>query len=257
MEVVVCIKQVVDLKQVRIKRDTREPVLEGLPLVLSDIDKNALEEAVRLKERLGEAKVTALSLGSGKLRETIKEALAIGADEAILVTDPALQGGDPSITARALAAAVGKLGHVDLVLLGEGSADNYTGQVGPRLAELLSLPQVTFVKQMDVVGGTLRATRSLEDGLEVVEVPLPALVTVVAEINEPRLPTLPQILRAGRKPIQEWSAADLGLIPGPPAVTQRSNLAPQQERKNVIFTGDVDQAVGKLVDALVREGVWQ
>jgi electron transfer flavoprotein beta subunit len=254
MDIIVCIKQIVDLKQLRIQRETREPILEGLPWVISDTDKNALEAAVHLKEAVG-GTVTVLSLGATpRLKETMKEALAMGADSATLIIDPALDGNGPAATAQVLARAIQKIGRYDLLLLGEASADNYTGQVGPRLAELLGLPQVTFAIGVEPVGGALQVTRSLEDSLEIVEAPLPALVTVLSEINEPRIPALTQILRAGRKPVTEWQAADLGLSGAPAPLTQVvRNVAPMSTRKGQTFTGD--DAVDQLVDALMREGV--
>jgi electron transfer flavoprotein beta subunit len=261
ISIVVCVKQTVDPQQVQVKRDTREPIVDGLPLVISDIDKNAVEEAVRLKEKLGEATITVLSLGAAKVRETIKGALAMGADKAIILTDPALLGGDPMATATALAAAVRKLDRCDLLILGEGSADNYSGQVGPRLAELLDLPDITYVERLEIVDGTVvRAARSLEDGVEVVETELPALVTVSASINEPRIPALRNIMAVGRKPLLEWSATDVGLtaqhagaaISG---VRQISNVAPLQERKRIIFSGEPDEAARQLADALREQGV--
>ncbi len=254
MDIIVCVKQIVDLKQLRIQRETREPILEGLPWVISDVDKNALEAAVRLKEAVG-GTVTALSLGgTPKLKETIKEALAMGADSATLIIDPLLAGNGPAATVEVLAKAIQKIGRYDLLLLGEASADNYSGQVGPRLAELLGLPQVTFAISIEPVDGRLRVKRSLEDSLEIVETPLPALVTVLNEINEPRIPALTQILRAGRKPVTEWKAADLGLSGAPDPLTEVvSNVAPKSTRKGQVFSGD--DAVGRLVDALVREGV--
>ncbi len=258
MHIIVCMKQVPDLQQIRFRRETREPVLEGLPLLLGDFEKNALEEAVRIKER-GEAKITALSVGSARLRDTIKEALAIGADEAVILTDPACEGSDAMGSARALAAAIEKIGDFDLILTGEGSADQYSSQVPSRLAELLRLPQITYVRELEVLDGRIRAVRDMEESLLVVEAELPALVSVTSELNEPRLPPLTAILRAGRKPLHEWMLADVGLdetAVGPAASTVGvlSNLAPEQERKGVIYEGDVDEAVARLVDDLVREG---
>ncbi len=254
MDIIVCMKQIVDLKQLRIQRDTREPILEGLPWVLSDTDKNALEAAVRLKEAMG-GTVNVLSLGAvPKLKETIKEALAMGADTATLIVDAALAGNGPAATAEVLARAVQKIGRYDLLLLGEASADNYSGQVGPRMAEWLAVPQVTFAVGLEPAEDGLRVTRSLEDSLEVVAVPLPALVTVLSEINEPRIPALTQILRAGRKPVSEWKAADLGMSGAPaPLIQVAGNAAPKSSRKGQIFSGD--DAVDRLVDALIREGV--
>lgn len=261
IEIVVCVKQTVDSQLVQVRRGTREPIVDGLPLQISDIDKNAVEEAVRLKEKLGDATVTALSLGTARVRETIKGALAMGADRAIILTDPALLGGDTMSTATALAAAVRKMERYDLLILGEGSADNYSGQVGPRLAELLGIPDITYVDRLELVGATaVRATRSLEDGLEIVEAELPVLVTVSASINEPRIPALRNIMSVGRKPLLEWSAADLGLTPAQAgvsvsAVRQLSNVAPLQERKHIIFSGDPDDAARRLAEALHAEGV--
>jgi len=256
MNIIVCVKQIVDLKQIRIKRETREPLLEGLPITLSDLDKNALEAAIRLKEATGEGKITVVSVSaSPKLKETMKEALAMGADEAVLVSDPAIAGNDPAANAAVLAAAIKKVGGFDLILMGEGSADNYSGQIGPRVAELLGLPQVTYATGLAVTGTTATITRSLDDEIEIVKTPLPAIVTVLSEINEPRIPALAQILRAGRKPVTEYKAADLGITTVGPAaaLTQvQSNLAPAQERKNLLFAGD--QAVDQLLDALIREG---
>jgi electron transfer flavoprotein beta subunit len=252
-------KQVVDLQQIRIKRDTREPVLEGLPVLFGDMDKNALEEGVRIKEKLG-AKVTVLSVGSAKLKETVLEALAMGADEARIVVDPECDGGDPAGSALTLAAAIKKIGAYDLILLGEGSADNYSGQVGSRLCEILNVPQITYVRELTVEGKTITATRDLESALEVVRATLPAVVSVTSEINKPRRAPLAQILRASRKPLDLWALKDLGISADEVGAATAgiqiiSNLAPEQERKGVIFDGEVDEVVSRLVEALRKEGV--
>jgi electron transfer flavoprotein beta subunit len=258
MNIIVCMKQIPDLQQIRIKE--RKPILEGAPLIFGDLDKNALEEAVRIKEKVGEAKITALSLGPAKLKDGIKEALAIGADEAVLLTDPAFAGSDSVATAQALAKAIQKIGEYDLILCGEGSTDNYSGQVGPRLAEMLDLPQITYVRELEVKDGKIQVVRNMEESFEVVEADLPALVTVADEINEPRLASLRQILQAARKPVQEWTPADLGLAEDEvgeegTAVEVLSNLAPEEERKQVVFSGELDEMIGGLVDALTKEGV--
>jgi electron transfer flavoprotein beta subunit len=251
-------KQVIDLQQIRIKRDTREPVLDGLPVLLGDMDKNALEEAVRIKEKHG-ARVTVLSVGSVKLKETIIEALAMGADDASIVVDPLCDGSDPVSTAQTLAAATKKTGSYDLILVGEGSTDNYSGQVGPRLAEILSLPQITYVRELSIEGSTVTAVRDMENVLEVVKANLPLLVSVTSEINKPRRPPLTQILRASRKPLNIWRLSDLEMALDKAGsvsswVRVISNLAPEQERKGVIFEGDEEEAIGELLDALRKEG---
>ncbi len=259
MDIVVCIKSVVDLQQIRIKRETREPVVEGAPLVFGQFEKNALEEAVRVKEKHG-GKITAIALGPAKLKDLIIEALAIGADEAVIMTDPSLSGGGSASTAKALAAAIRKIGASDLILMGEGSADNYSGQVTSRLAELLDLPQITYVRQMEIEGKRVKATRDLEDALEVVEAEMPVVVSVTSELNTPRLPPLTAILKASRKPVKVWSAKDLALEigqVGPSAAKTKTltNLAPAQERKQILFEGDADKSVSELVKALQKEGV--
>jgi electron transfer flavoprotein beta subunit len=260
MNIIVCMKQVVNLQQIRIKADSRQPVLDGLPVLFGDFDKCALEEAVRIKEKQG-GKVTAVAAGSAKLKDTIKEALAIGADEAVILTDPAFEGSDTMGSARLLAKAVEKIGEYDLILLGDGSADNYSGQVPPRLAELLNLPQVGSVRELEVSDNRVRAARDLEDALEVVEVDLPAVISVTGELNTPRLPPLSAILKAGRKPLHTWGLDDLGVGAGDvgaaaSTVVVLSNLAPVQDRKQIVFE-DAKDGVVELVKALQREGVLE
>jgi electron transfer flavoprotein beta subunit len=254
MDIIVCMKLVPDLKQIRIRRDTREPLLDGVPQTWGEVDKNALEEGIRLRDKHG-GRVVALALGSGRLREAMVEALAMGADEGVLISDACFWSKDTAATARALATAVTKIGACDLVLTADGSTDNYSGQVAPRLAELLGMPQITYAREILVESGFLRAVRSLEDTFETVECPLPLVVSVTQEINTPRLPALTAILRAARKPVRAWSAADLGLDAIPAVVTRLSNLAPPQERKNILLEGQ--DAAEKLIAALTREGVLE
>jgi electron transfer flavoprotein beta subunit len=257
MDLIVCLKQNVDMKQIRIKKDTREPVLEGLPLLFGDMDKNALEEAIRIKEKEG-GKVIALSVGSPKLRDTIKDALAAGADEACILIDPLFSNLDSAKTAKVLAKAIKKIGKYDLILLAEGSTDNYSGQMGSRLAELLDLPAITYVRQLEHTGTKVKATRNMEESFEIVEAELPALITVTSGINEPRIPSLMQILRAAKKPVQEWKSSDIGLTEaelGDVDTKILSNLAPVEQRKKVIFEGKPDEDIVNLVNSLIKEGV--
>ncbi|MEJ2261951.1 MAG: electron transfer flavoprotein subunit beta/FixA family protein [Anaerolineales bacterium] len=261
MRIIVCMKQVLDLEKIRIKPETREPVMEGIPVRLGDFEKNALEEAVRIKESRGDVTVTVVSVGSPKLKDTIKEALAIGADEAIILIDSRFQGSDAMGSARTLAKVVEKIGEYDLILLGEGSTDDYSGQVPSRLAEILNLPQVTYVRELEVLEGErIRAVRDLEDVLESVEVNLPVVVSVTSELNQPRLPPLTAILKAARKPLSVWGPEDIAASAdqvGANAATieELSNLAPAQQRKEVIFEEDLDSAAAALLKALEQEGV--
>jgi len=249
-------KQVIDLEQIRIKADTREPVVEGLPVLFGDFEKCALEEAVQIKEKLG-GKVTAVAAGSAKLKDTIKQALAIGADEAVILTDPAFQDSDAMGSARLLARVIEKIGEYDLILLGDGSADNYSGEIPPRLAELLDLPQAGAVREIEVLDGQVQVVRDLEDAAEVMQVDLPAVISVTSELNTPRLPPLSAILKAGRKPLHVWGPDDVGLAAGEvgagAAVVQvLSNLAPVQNRKGIMCEDEAG-----LVQALQQQGVLE
>jgi len=266
MNIIVCMKQVIDLEQIRIKPDTREPIIEGLPLIFGDFEKCALEEAVRIKEKHG-GKVIALAVGSPKLKDTIKEALAIGADEAIILTDPIFQNSDASGSALVLAKAIQKVGEVDLIMMGDSSADEYSGEIPPRVAELLGLPQIGSVREIELFVNSdqiskvnsLRAVRDLENILEVVEVDLPAVIGVTSELNTPRLAPLSAILKAGRKPLLEWGPEDVGVSAdsvgsGASLVEVLSNLAPVQDRKNIIYE-DVEEGITEVLKTLEQEGL--
>lgn len=255
MNIIVCLKQTYDLQQVRIRKETRQPVFENVPLTLGNIDKNALEEAIRIKEKTG-GKIIAVSAGPETLEDTIKEALAMGADEAFLVTAPEVESIESALSAALLAKAIGQVGSFDLILLGEGSTDNYSGQVGPRLAAILDLPQITFAKSLQIEGRTLRAIRSLEDFHEDVEVDLPALVTVVSEINEPRIPAVTQILKAARKAKKILRPEELGVPVGKFGFQLKTinNLAPRQDRKGILFK-EGTKDIPALVKALEEEGI--
>ena len=266
MNIIVCMKQVVDLEQIRIKPGTREPVVEGLPFIFGDFEKCAMEEAVRIKEKYG-GKVTAVAVGAPKLKDTIKEALAMGADEAIILTDPVFQDSDASGSALVLASTIQKIGEFDLVLMGDSSADEYSGEVPPRVAEILGLPQVGFVREIEVLaegdqmsnGKDLRVVRDLENVLEVVEVDLPAVIGVTSELNIPRLAPLSAILKAGRKPLHEWGLEDIGVVAeevgaNASVVKMLSNLAPVQDRRGHIYE-DMEEGVTEVLKALEQEGI--
>jgi electron transfer flavoprotein beta subunit len=256
VDIVVCVKTNPDLQMVRVKN--REAVLEAVPYKVGDLEKNALEAAILLRDDAG-GKITALCVAESnrKAKETIKEALAMGADEAVIVDDPALAEADQTAVAATLAAAVKKLGACDLLLFGEGSTDNYTGQVGPRVAELLGLPQIGYVRTIEAADGGVRCERSMDDMLETLAAPLPVVVTVVSEINEPRIPGLMNIMKAKSKPLQEWALADLALDAGALAPQREivSNLAEEQDRKHILFDGSAAEQADAFVNALIKEGV--
>ncbi len=244
---------------VRIKN--REPVLEAVPYKLGDLDKNAVEAALQLQAAAGDTQVIALTLAEGnrKIKDTMKEALAMGADEAYIVTDDALVGADQAGKALAIAKAIEMIGGADVIIFGEGSTDNYSGQVGPRVAELLGAPEIGYAKKLTPGGAGIQAERSMGDAIEVLEAPFPVVITVTSEINEPRIPSLMNIMKAGKKPSTDWSLADLGLDAAAVAPKNNvlSNLAEEQERKNIMLEGDVNAQVAALIDALTREGVLE
>lgn len=247
MNIVVAMKQIPDLQQVRIRN--REPVLDDVPLTLGSIEKNALEAGIELRDKTG-GKVTVLSAGNEDIEDTVKEALAAGADEAFLVIDDSLDGAESSVIAGVLAASIQKMEEPSLILFGEGSGDNYSGQVGSRIAELLDLPQVSFASNIEIKGDKAIVTRSLEDGEEIVEVDLPAVVAVLADINEPRIPSVTQILKAGKKPKEVLELDELEIKDtGKAQVITVSNLAPETERKRIVV-----KSVDELIQALTAEG---
>lgn len=253
-----CVKTNPDPQMVRIKN--REPVLEAVPFKLGDLDKNALETAIQLRDAAG-GKVVALTVAESnrKIKETVKDALAMGADEAVIVDDPATVSLDQAGVATVIAAAVKKLPACDLLLFGEGSSDNYTGQVPSRVAEKLGVPQVGYARKVEAAaeGGAVRCERSMDEMIETLELPLPAAVTVVSEINEPRIPSLMHIMKAGSKPTQVWTLADLGIDAAALAPKQEvlSNLAEEQDRKHIVFEGTAAEQAEAFVNALVKEGV--
>jgi electron transfer flavoprotein alpha/beta subunit len=259
--IVVLLKDIVDLNEMKIDPSTRKPRVEGVKRRISDVDKRALEEAIRLKEKHG-CEVVSLSVGGGKTRTAMLEALALGADAAYIVNDEAIAGVDSLATSRVLKAALEKVGGFDLVLCGEMTLDSLSAQVGPRLAELLGLPQVTYAKSLDLADGRVRAVRDLEDVDEVVEVGLPAVVSVVREINEPRIPSLMNIMRAKKKPTEEWDVAALGLsaeeVRAGSSVEVLKVEAPLVERKRIVIEAEtVEEAAEKLAEAIIAEGVLE
>lgn len=218
MHIAVCIKEIPDPEiastQFRVDEAAKKVVpLPGLASVMSPFDEQAIEAALRIRDALGEAKITLLSMGGEGTRRIIKNGLALGADEAVLLADEAFEGADSYTTALTLAEAVRKIGDIDLVLTGRQAADWDAGVVGCGMAELLGLPAVTFAKALEIRDGAVRVERVLDNGTETVEAPLPALVTVSHELGKPRPASLRETMRAARKPVTLWTASDLGLEP--------------------------------------------
>lgn len=218
MHIIVCAKQITDPEAARehfsIDEATMTVVASSkVRLVMSPFDEQAVEAALRIRDRAKDTKITILSLGSDSARDVIKHGLSMGADDGVLVADPIFANADSHLTAVALAAAIRKIGSPDLILSGRQAADWDAGVVGLGLAELLGISAITFARDVRVESGAVRVERVLEDGFETVEAPLPAAVTVSNELGQPRYPNLRQVMRAGRIQPTIWSAADLGLDP--------------------------------------------
>ncbi len=252
MRFAVCVKHAIDETELRIEPGGK-PLVDGAAGKMSTFDKNAVEEALRLRSsKSGE--VVALTVGGPDARKTLKEALAMGADRGVIVSADLVLS-DTLRTAELLAAAITKTGPYDVVLCSEGSSDTYDGQVPPMLGELLGLPYAGYARRIEVEGGSAKVERSLEDTVEVVETTLPFVASVVSEINEPRYPTLIQIMQSSKKPIEELNGEQL-LSPGTRKQTSIVWMAAQSSnRKHVMIEGSPDQAAAKLVEALMKEGV--
>jgi electron transfer flavoprotein beta subunit len=256
--ILVCLKQAVDVSQLKVDPATRRLVTAGAPKKMSDFDKNALEEAIRIKEKLGGVEVVTLTVSPEDAKPVLRETLAIGADRAYVVNDPSVQGADTLGTAYVLAEMIKKIVDFDLILCGEASLDSFSGLVGPRLAELLNLPQITSVRKVAVEGDTVVAERSLEDASETVKAKMPALISVTREINQPRIPSLMMIMKASKKEIVTWTLKDLNVSTEKIAAKTEviDALAPKMERKKIKITGEsVQEIAEKLAKALIQEGV--
>ncbi len=255
LHIIVCMKQVPDTQQVRIDPKTGSLIREGVPSIINPEDKNAIEEAVRLKEKQS-ASVTVLSMGPAQAEEALREAVAMGADRAILLTDRAFAGADTWATSYALGSALKKLAPFDLILCGRQAIDGDTAQVGPELAEFVDLTQVTYVREVQVDGDTLKVKRALEDGYELLETKMPALLTVVKDLNLPRLPSMIDIMNAYETPIETWHADDIDVdknktgLRGSPTRIRRAG-PPELTPGNVEFVqGPVEDIVQKLLAIL-------
>jgi len=259
MNVVVCVKQVPDT-EIRIPvRDGRVVEEEIKQYVVNPYDEYAIEEGIRIKERFGEGKVTLITIGPDRAREALLTGLAMGADEAIHINDPALEGSDPYVAAKVLAAAIKKLDY-DIILCGKQAVDDDSAYVGIALAELLDIPHVSVVTKLEISEDkkSARAEREVEGGKEVVETSLPAVITAQKGLNEPRYPSFRGIRMARKKPYHTWTLADLGLSPeevgAKGAAVEVVEVTPPPERKaGKIIEGDVETAVKELVRLLREE----
>lgn len=260
MKIVVCLKQVPATTEVKIDPRTNTLIRQGIKNIINPFDTYALEEGVRLRERYG-GKVTAISMGPPQAEEALREVISLGADEAVLLSDQAFAGADTLATAYTLAAAIKKLGQCDLVICGRQTTDGDTGQVGPELAEMLGVPFVAYVRRIaETADGWMRVQRMVEEGHEVIETPLPAVITVVKEINVPRLPSLRGIARSKSAVIPVWTARELGVEPGTVGLAGSPTkvveiFRPSRTCQGEILQGDLEAQVACLVSKLKDAGL--
>lgn len=255
MRIAVCVKQVPDTNEIRINPETGTLIRDGVPSILNNDDANALEQALQIKDANPDTTVTVLTMGPPQAREMLQECLAMGADEAILLSDRALGGSDTWATSNALAAGLRKAGPFDLIFAGRQAIDGDTAQVGPQIAEKMGLPQVTYVKEFELEGDTVTVKRALEDGYEKLRVKLPCVLTAIKELNTPRYMSVAGILRAAKAEIQVWSADDIGVdkttvgLKASPTNVFRS-FTPKPKGKGVSVEGDTpkEQAGNLLAD---------
>jgi electron transfer flavoprotein beta subunit len=257
MNIVVCIKQVPGTTEIKIDPKTNTLVREGVKSIVNPFDTYALEEGVRLKERYG-GKVTVITMGPPQAEEALRETISLGADEAVLLSDRAFAGSDTWATSYVLSKAVAKIANYDIIVCGRQTLDGDTGQVGPELSEMLKIPFVSYVSKVEEIKDKyIRVQRMIEEGHEEIETTLPAVITVVKEINVPRLPSLRGSMKAKTAKIPVWNAAEIGVepdkagIPGSPTRVVRI-FFPKREHKSEIFQGTPEEQIAKLVEQLEK-----
>ena len=260
INIIVCVKQVMDpetpASAFNIDSGTNRVVpAAGIPPVVNGFDENAVEAALRLKDSGDAAKVTVISMGNNFVMDVMKKPLSMGADELILIDDEELDDLDPYATATVLTEAIRKVGEYDLVLCGRQASDWDQAHVPLGVAEMLGLPCVTLAQKIEVAGEGIVIQRALTDGYEVVEAPLPALVTVTNELGEPRYPTLRGIMQASRKQPTSWSTADVGLNAGAlePKVTLTELYIPVSDNQVEVIEGEDDADAGRKLALRLRE----
>ncbi len=263
ISIVVCVKAVPDPDQadkIRIDPVSKALTRHDIPLVVNPLDRNALEVALQIKENI-EAQITILSMGPPAAGNVVKECLALGADQGILLSDNAFAGADAFATAFTLSRAIEELDSVDCVLCGRASSDGATEWVGPELAIFLDLPVVTMVRDFEKIeGNSWRVKADIEDGIRVVEVDLPAVFTITHEVNTPRTLSFSGIIKSRKKEITTWGLENLGVpedrvgLNGSPTIVSSLTVV-ESKRSCEIIEGTTDEKAGILIDKLISAGV--
>jgi electron transfer flavoprotein beta subunit len=260
MDIIVCIKQVPDTTEVKIDPEKGTLIREGVPSIVNPFDEYAVEAALRIKEQLG-GKVTVITMGPPQAVEALRKCVAMGADEAILISDRAFAGSDTWSTSYTLAGAIKSLGKYDLILCGKQAIDGDTAQVGPGIAEHLKISQVTYVqKVLEAKEDMVVVERGIESGYEVIETPLPAVLTIDKAANVPRLPSMMGTMKALRKEIKTLTAKDIQVeegmfgMEGSPTRVKRT-FTPQPRKGGRMLGGEMDEALDELVRILRDEKI--
>lgn len=260
MNIIVLIKQVPDTSEVKINRETNTLIRDGVPSIINPFDMYAIEEALRLREKHG-GKITALSMGPPQAAEALKEAVSLGVDEVVLLSDRAFAGSDTWATSYTLSKGIKKIGTFDIIIAGKQAIDGDTAQVGPETADLLGIPFVAFIKKIESVeNGKIIAERMMEEGFDVVETSLPIVMSVVKEINEPRLPSLKGKIKAKNFKVTTWTAKDIGAddnlcgLKGSPTKVVRI-FPPTPRGQREILSGTIDQQVEQVAKKLKEQAL--
>ena len=257
INILVCIKQVPETTEVEIDSETGRLMREGVASVINPFDEFAVEEGMRLKEKYG-GTVKVLTMGPPMAEAALRDTIALGCDEAWLATDRAFAGADTLATSYTLALCMGKMEPYDLIICGLKTTDGDTGQVGPEIAEHLGIPHVCYVNNvLGVSEGKIRVTRMLDDGVETLEMPLPALITVTKEINQPRLATLRGRLKARKAEIKVLTSKDVGGDPSKFGLDGSATrvikvFTPTPPAAGEVFEGSPDELAGRVLEKLIE-----
>lgn len=259
MKIVVCVKQVPDTTEVRIDPVKGTLIRTGVPSILNPDDRNALEEALRIKDNNPDTHITVVTMGPPSAETVLRECFGMGADEGILLTDRVFGGSDTWATANVISASIKKIGDYDIIFAGRQAIDGDTAQVGPQIAEKIGVPQVTYVQKVEVNSDGLAIQRALEDGYEVIKTETPILLTAIKELNEPRHMTLHKLVDAFReKTITTWTNEDLNIpsdmigLKASPTNVKRT-FTPGIKSKGIVLEGDVEKASKQLVKILKKD----
>lgn len=260
MNILVCAKQVPNTNEVKIDPVKGTLIRDGVESILNPDDANALEEALKIKDKYDDVKVTVISMGPPQADDMLRECLAMGADEAILVSDRAFGGADTWATSNTISAAIRSAGNFDIIFAGRQAIDGDTAQVGPQIAEKLGLPQVTYVQDFEINGDEVTVQRQLENGYELIKVKTPVLLTAVKELNKPRYMNVKGIYDAYNKKIPVWGVNDIsvdletiGLKASPTKVFR--SFTPEPKGKGVMLEGTLREKVNALMCDLKQKHI--